>query len=182
MNIPPEFNPFLAAVVALVVACAVTVFDAAALALWRRWLGGMGGDFPRSIKITVLCLIFGAQYVGAVWPLLDPEAWTFAAALAGLPVFLAALCLWFVYRHNNGGKEGRGGRERYGWPGAGYRIAYVLRENTRDVRLFGCVLIHAHAWTEVGELVLGWRTGLIIGVPLGIGLGLTVSSLIFPGL
>lgn len=174
--------PAFAALLALVVAIAVTAFDAAALALWRRWLGGMGGDFPRSIKITVLCLIFGAQYVGAVWLLLDPEAWTFATALAGLPIFLAALCLWFVYRHNNGGEEGRGGRERYGWPGGGYRDAYLSRDFLTPVRLFGLVVIHAHAWTEEGEAILGARTGLIVGVPLGVGLGLTVASLFFPGL
>ncbi|SBW09117.1 membrane hypothetical protein [uncultured Alphaproteobacteria bacterium] len=167
-------------VAAALLAIGVALLDGLALAFWRRWLGGWGGDFPRSVKILALCTFLGAQYLGAAWPLLFPGTWTIPAALAapwaytaaalawvGLPVFLTGVCLWFVTNHNNGGPQGTGGPERYGWAGLGYPIAYPFRDLIPDVRIFGSVAIRATTWTAFGELWLGAVTGLAIGVPLG---------------
>lgn len=171
--------------IGMLVACLVmgafALIDAFVLAFWRRWLGGMGGDFPRSIKITVLCLFIGPQYVYAVHPLLHLDSWSVAAIFAApmayiaaapailvLPLGLTALCLWFVVAHNNGGHEGLGGRARYGWAGAGFRDAWLRRDTIPERRIGGLVVVNARAWTEEGELSLGGRSGLIVGAALGL--------------
>jgi hypothetical protein len=171
--------PVYAFAAAVLLAFLLVALDAFALALWRRWLGGWGGDFPRSIKVTALCLFLGAQYVAAVWPDLFPGAWSLPAAQAapwayarvalawaGLPVVLAGVCLWFVSHHNNGGPQGTGGPERYGLAGYGYPIAYPFRALIPDVRIFGSVAIRATTWTAFGELWLGGVTGIFVGLAL----------------
>jgi hypothetical protein len=167
-------------VAAALLALGIALLNGFALALWRRWLGGWGGDFPRSVKIAALCGFLGAQYVGAAWPLLFPGALTIPAALAlpwayasaalawaCLPVFLAGACIWFVNDHNNGGPEGQGGAERYGFAGYGYPIAYPIRAFIPEIRVLGGVAVKPGAWTEFGELWLGGVSGLGVGVPLG---------------
>lgn len=170
-----------AQIAAIFVAYTIVVADAASLALWRRWLGGWGGDFPRSIKVASLCAWLGAQYLGAVWPYLFSGAADLAtvAAWAGLPVFCAAVSMWFVTAHNNGGPEGTGGPERYGWAGYGYAIAYPFRDTIPGIRIFGSVAVPPGNWTSIGELWLGGLTGLGIGAALGIALAHRVYALVF---
>ncbi|MGE4526834.1 MAG: hypothetical protein AB7D00_00580 [Rhodospirillaceae bacterium] len=174
---------------AVVLSLGIAGLDAVALALWRRWLGGMGGNFPRSLKVAALCSFIGGQYVAAAWPWLFPRAWAidaalpwayFAAALAwaALPAGLVGLCVWFVNDHDNGGPQGSGGPARYGWAGYGYPIAWTLRGGIPEVRLGALVVVQAGAWTEVGELWLGGVTGLFLGGALGIGIAAHIIPLV----
>lgn len=171
--------PVFAFAAAVLLAFGLVLLNGFALALWRRWLGGWGGDFPRSIKVGALCVFLGAQYIAAVWPDLFPGAWSLPAAQAApwlyaraalawacLPVLLAAVSIWFVNDHNNGGAEGREGPERYGLAGYGYPLAYPFRDLIPEVRLFGSGLIRRGGWTEFAELWLGGATGTVVGVPL----------------
>lgn len=177
----PYSSAFPALAFALAALCAfgLVIINGFGLALWRRWLGGWGGDFPRSIKVAALCAFVGAQYLAAVWPDLRPGAWSLAAAgaapwvyaraalaWAGLPVLLAGVSIWFTNDHNNGGPEGREGPARYGLAGYGYPLAYPLRDLIPDIRLFGSTVVARTHWTEVAELWLGGVTGLGVGALL----------------
>ncbi len=138
---------------------------AVVLALWRRWLGGLGGDFPRSVKIAALCLYLIGLIARAagVWP----WRWDWAALLI-VAVGCALVCLWFLVAHNNGGAEGKDGPQRYGWAGEGYPWAWQRRDTIPEVKLLGLAVVSRGAWTEVAELWLGGVSGAFIGAAVGL--------------
>lgn len=185
-------TPILAVLAALAAALVIIPLDAFALALWRRWLGGMGGHFPRSLKIAALVVFIGAQQAIAFRPLYLPSTWTSgdtalaavlgfacaALAVIGTIGALVSLCLWFVVAHNNGGPEGKDGPVRYGNAGRGYPLFFLLRERIPEVRLLGCVVVSPRAWTEAAELWLGGYTGLVISPPLAVGIALNLFFLL----
>lgn len=112
---------------------------AVAFALWRRWLGGWGGNISKPLKIAVLALLT----VAAWWPL----------PLASAPVPFGLLCLWFLVEGNNGG-NGHPIR-RYGPAGLGY----LLEPYSARIPAMPWIGVSAGAWTEVAELWLGFVTG-----------------------
>lgn len=110
-----------------------------AFGLWRRWLGGWGGQWSKPLKIAVLAVLT----VAAWWPL-PPVS-------AVMP--FGVLCVWFLVESNNGG----GGHPilRYGPAGLGYLLEpYAVR-----IPALPWIGVAAGAWTEVAELWLGFVTG-----------------------
>lgn len=110
-----------------------------AFGLWRRWLGGWGGHWSKPLKIAVL----SALTVAAWWPLPPVSAL----------VPFGVLCVWFLVESNNGG----GGHPilRYGPAGLGY----LLEPYAARIPAMPWIGVKAGAWTEVGELWLGFVTG-----------------------
>lgn len=151
----------------IVVALAVPEREAA-LALYRRWQGSHGGH--RWIKVSILCLHEAAWAVWAMSPILSPILWTWPLvppqiiALSFPAIYASAVAVWFTYKHNNGGAEGRGGPARYGWSGYGYLWAYPFRSLIPSVALGRWQLIDGEGWTCVGELFLGAMTGRLTAV------------------
>lgn len=144
-----------------------------ALALYRRWQGADTGH--RWIKVTALCIHEALWWLWAVSPLLPGWPWTWTvpgtspaalAALIGLPVYVAAICVWFVYRHNNGGPQGTLGPARYGWAGYGYPWFYPIRNYIGEWKLLGWPIVKPTYWTEVAELFLGAVTGRLTALAL----------------
>lgn len=110
-----------------------------AVGLWRRWLGGWGGHWPKPLKIAVLA----ALTVAAWWPLPPVSA----------IIPFGALCVWFLARGDNGG-NGHPIR-RYGPAGLGY----LLEPYAARIPAMPWIGVAAGAWTEVAELWLGFATG-----------------------
>lgn len=110
-----------------------------AFGLWRRWLGGWGGHWSKPLKIAVLALLT----VAAWWPLPPVSA----------VVPFGVLCVWFLVKGDNGG-NGHPIR-RYGPAGLGY----LLEPYAARTPAMPGIGVKAGAWTEVGELWLGFVTG-----------------------
>lgn len=144
-----------------------------ALGLWRRWLGSHGGH--RWVKVSVLVIHETLWWHWAIMPVIPVDLWaspwqtwplSTLVALALLPVYVAGVCLWFVWGHNNGGEAGTGGPERYGWAGYGYLWSYPFAALIPEIKLGGWSLVKPGAWTSVGEICLGRVTGRITALGL----------------
>lgn len=125
--------------------------SAVALGLWRRWLGGWGGDDPRWCKCIVLAVLTDlacAPLTALLWP-----------------VAFLLLVLWFLVGSNNGG--GDHPLLRYGPAGLGYWLAKRRAAAIPSIPWLG---VSAGGWTEVGELWLGATTGAALAA-LAHGLG-----------
>ncbi|SBW13026.1 hypothetical protein KL86APRO_40048 [uncultured Alphaproteobacteria bacterium] len=119
-------------------ALAIVLFGIA-FGLWRRWLGGWGGHWSKPLKIAVLALFT----VAAWWPLPPVSA----------VVPFGVLCVWFLVKGDNGG-NGHPIR-RYGPAGLGY----LLEPYAARIPAMPWIGVKAGAYTEVGELWLGFVTG-----------------------
>ncbi|SBW12035.1 hypothetical protein KL86APRO_20411 [uncultured Alphaproteobacteria bacterium] len=119
-------------------ALAIVLFGVA-FGLWRRWLGGWGGHWSKPLKIAVLAVLT----VAAWWPLPPVSAL----------VPFGLLCIWFLVRGDNGG-NGHPIR-RYG-PGG---LGYLLEPYAARIPAMPWIGVKAGAYTEVGELWLGFATG-----------------------
>jgi hypothetical protein len=123
-----------------------------ALAIYRR-LQGSEVHTPRALEVTTLL-----AYEAFVWALVAP--WTpLWAAFGG--IYIAAICLWFVYGHPNAGNRGEDAVKRYWWAGLGYRWAYPVRSRIPEYKLLGWTIVKPQHWTEAAELFLGWMTAYL---------------------
>ncbi len=147
------------------------------LGLWRRWLGSHGGHRWEKISWLVGHELLWLSWAFKPWiPWFVQSPWRTWAVIAFHAVWCTGIAIWFVYRHNNGGPEGRGGPRRYGWCGYGYPWAYPVREHIPEIRLPGGLRVEPCGWTSVGEIFLGAATGRLTALALA---GVYIAGRVF---
>lgn len=135
--------------------------------LWRRWLGSHGGHRWEKVTWLVGHELLWLAWVSKPWiPWFVQSPSRVAVVLAGHALWCAGVSIWLVYRHNNGGPEGRDGPRRYGWCGYGYPWAYRARAAIPEIRLPMGLRIEPGGWTSVAEVFLGAATGRLSGLVL----------------